>query len=314
MRSRDDDGFILVAALWMLAALAALTSVYAVYAMQTAPSAALPEERLQAEAALRAGVELCAYRQLSWPKSVRPDFGAFSAQVGAARIDVVYRSESARIDLNESPHDAIAGLFHELGAPTAAAASLADRVVAWRSKLAQDARQQEATIYAKAGLAYGPPGAPFDSPLELALLPGMTRDLANRAGPYVTVFGADMIDPLVADPVVLAALPGATPSLVGALARRAQRAASRRRDALPDRRSAQGIRRACAQQSRARRDSRHVERPARARRSRSGNRRRSDEALRYPVLARRFRRRLKALAPRLLSRCNQTCSATMASG
>lgn len=217
MRSRDDDGFILVAALWMLAALAALTSVYAVYAMQTAPSAALPEERLQAEAALRAGVELCAYRQLSWPKSVRPDFGAFSAQVGAARIDVVYRSESARIDLNESPHDAIAGLFHELGAPTAAAASLADRVVAWRSKLAQDARQQEATIYAKAGLAYGPPGAPFDSPLELALLPGMTRDLANRAGPYVTVFGADMIDPLVADPVVLAALPGATPSLVGAL-------------------------------------------------------------------------------------------------
>ena len=217
MKGRSEEGFILIAALWMLAALAALTSAYAVYAMQTAPSAALPEQRLRAEAALRAGVELCAYRQLAWPKGARPDAGAFSTEVGAARVDVAYVSESARVDLNQSPHEVLAGLFHALGAKPAAAAALADRVVAWRGKLAESARQQEAAIYAKAGLRYRPPGAGFDNPLDLALLPGMTQALAARAAPYVTVFGADTVDPLVADPLVLAALPGATPAVVDAL-------------------------------------------------------------------------------------------------
>ena len=217
MKGRGQDGFILVAALWVIAALAALASAYALFAARTAPSAALPEERLRAEAAIRAGLELCAFRQLAWPKPTRPDAGAFSAEVGASRVEVAYRSESARIDLNAAPRDMIAGLFARLGLTPAAAGFLADRVVAWRSRPKDDQRQSEAAIYAKNGLAYGPPGAPFDNALEIALLPTVSPALAERALNYVTVFGAAKIDPLVADPLVLSALPGATPDAVRGL-------------------------------------------------------------------------------------------------
>ncbi|MDE3176976.1 MAG: general secretion pathway protein GspK [Pseudomonadota bacterium] len=210
---RADDGFVLIAVLWMLAALAALASAYAVYAARTAPSAALPEERLRAEAALRAGVELCAFRQLAWPKPARPDAGAFSTQVGTSRLDVVYRSESARIDLNAAPRAVLAGLFQQLGATGANAGFLADRIVAWRGRLKDSERRQEAAIYAKAGLSYGPLGAPFDNALDIALLPGMSPALVARALGFVTVFGAAKIDPLIADTVVLAALPGMTPRI-----------------------------------------------------------------------------------------------------
>ena len=211
---RGDDGFVLVAVLWMLAALAALASAYAVFAVETAPSAALPEQRLQAEAALRAGVELCAYRQLSWPRASRPDAGAFSTQVGIARVDVVYRSETGRVDINSAPPELLAALFQQLGVAADAAGQLADRIVAWRAKLKDSARRLEGAIYAKAKLPYGPVGAPFDNALEIALLPGMSPDLAARALRYVTIYGGSKIDPLVADPLVLAALPGATADIV----------------------------------------------------------------------------------------------------
>ena len=211
---RGEDGFVLIAVLWLLAALAALASAYAVFAVETAPSAALPEQRLRAEAALRAGVELCAYRQLAWPKPARPDGGAFSAEVGEARLDVVYRAETARVDLNAAPHDVLAGLFAQSGASRDVALFLADRVVAWRSRLQPSQMRQEAAIYRKAGLSYAPLGAPFDNTLDIALLPGMTPALAARALPYLTIFGAAKIDPLIADPLVLAALPGATKPLI----------------------------------------------------------------------------------------------------
>lgn len=207
---RGEDGFVLIAVLWMLAALAALASAYAVFAVRTAPSAALPEQRLRAEAALRAGVELCAYRQLAWPKPARPNGGAFSTQIGTSRIDVVYRAETARVDLNAAPRDMIAALFQQLGAPDATAGFLADRIVGWRGRLKEGEKAPEAAIYRKAGLGYGPLGAPFDNALEIALLPGMSPELAARALRFVTIYGAAKIDPLIADPVVLAALPGMT--------------------------------------------------------------------------------------------------------
>jgi len=211
---RDDEGFVLIAVLWMLAALAALVSTFSFYAMSTTPSAMLPEERLRAEAALRAGVELCAFRQLAWPKSARPDAGVFSTQVGASRIDVDYRSENARVDLNAAPPKLIAGLFEKLGATNTSADLLADRIVAWRGQLKESERRKETAIYTKAGLSYGPLGAPFDNTLEIALLPGMTPGFVARALPFVTIFGRATIDPLAAGSVVLSALPGATPDTI----------------------------------------------------------------------------------------------------
>lgn len=218
MNARDESGFVVVAVLWLLAALAALASAYAVFAINTAASVYLPQERMRAEQAIMAAVELTAYRQLAWPKPARPDQGAFSTRLGVARIDVAYRSESARVEVNAAAHDVLAGVFAIAGAKGADAQFLADRIVAWREPPKEESKRAEAAIYRKAGLSYQPVGAPFDNVLELALLPKMEPALLARALPLLTVYnGTAKVDPLVADAAVLAALPGMTAKIQSAL-------------------------------------------------------------------------------------------------
>jgi general secretion pathway protein K len=216
MSARGESGFVLVAALWMLTALATLTLAYAAFVRRTAPEAAAPEDRLRAEAALRAGVALCAFAELDQPKPARPDLGTLSARVGDARIDIRFRTENARLDLNDAPKEALSGLFAQLGAGAETAEFLAERIVAWRAKLKPEERAREAAIYRKAGLAYAPLGAPFDNALEISRLPGVTPALARAALPYLTVFGGAKIDPLAADPLVLSATPGMTAAAAAA--------------------------------------------------------------------------------------------------
>jgi hypothetical protein len=77
---RADDGFILIAVLWLLAALATLASICFVCAIETAVASRVPDDRLQAEVAPRAGVELTAYRALIAPKPQRPTYGVFETK------------------------------------------------------------------------------------------------------------------------------------------------------------------------------------------------------------------------------------------
>ena len=213
-----DDGFVLIAVLWILATLAALASAYSVFAAHTTANVYLPEENLKADAALRGAIELIAYRQLAWPIAARPSQGAFKTRLGAAAINVVYRAESARVDVNAAPRRVLAGLFAQIGAGSSSAAFLADRIVAWRRRLQEPEQRSEAEIYRKAGLGYSPPGAPFDNVLELAALPGMSPQLLARALPFLTVYNSSgVIDPLIATPAVLAAVPGLTPQMRDAL-------------------------------------------------------------------------------------------------
>jgi general secretion pathway protein K len=218
MRAHAQRGFVLVAVLWMLAALAALASAYEVFAVNTAASAYLPQERVRADAAIRAGAELAAYRQLSWPRQVRPNHGAFSAQMDETRIDVVYRSESARVDINGAPKEVIVGALTAAGASSTNASFIADRIVAWRTRLSGADRIAEAAVYRKAGLPYGPVNMPFENVLELALLPNMSPAVLARALPLLTTFSPrGKIDPLVADPKVIGAIPGMTPKILSDL-------------------------------------------------------------------------------------------------
>jgi general secretion pathway protein K len=207
-----------VAVLWMLAALAALASAYSMFAINTAASIYLPEQRVKADAAIRAAIELTVYRQLAWPNAARPSRGVFAAKLGAIAINVDYRAESARIDLNAARRDLLTGLFAKVGATSTTAEYLADRIVAWRKRLTEAERRSEQTIYNQAGLSYSAAGAPFDNVLELAALPRMSPQLLARALPYLTVYnGSGAIDPQIADPLVLGAIPGMTPKIESAL-------------------------------------------------------------------------------------------------
>ena len=210
-----EDGFILVAVLWLLAGLAGLAAIYMTYALNSASASFLPAERLQAEAAIRSGVALAAYQVLAAPEATRPTHGAFEARLGPANLVVRYRSEAARIDLNAAPKALLAAVLGALGAPPDDADKGADRILGWRGSGDAQAKAQEAASYKAAGLAYGPRQGPFDSTLELGLVMGLSPTLVAKLLPLVTVYGAQSkIDVANADPLLLSALPGMTPDLM----------------------------------------------------------------------------------------------------
>jgi general secretion pathway protein K len=207
-----EAGFVLVAVLWMLAALASLALVYSAYTANTAVASHVFDDRLQAEASIRAGLELAVYRQLTVPQRERPAEGRFSARVGRTTVAVRFRSEAARIDLNAAPPELLAGLFVAVGVPSDRAKTFADRVVAWRTRGEANAVSKEAKLYVDKHVPYPPRQAPFDNVLELSLLPDIPRPIVEKVLPIATVFsGRGDVDVRVADPLALMALPGMTP-------------------------------------------------------------------------------------------------------
>ena len=213
----SQRGFIVVAALWLLAALAALASVASAYMAQSAVALATFDAATQLEMLTTAGIELAAY-ELSAPATVRrPTHGGFNFELANSKVIVEYMSESARINLNMASRTMIAGLFATLGAPPEAASQYADRVVAWRSAPRANAQDEEDGLYRAAGLKYLPRRGPFNSADELSLVLDLPAALVERALPFVTVYsGMGEINVLDAAPEVVAALPGMTPARLDA--------------------------------------------------------------------------------------------------
>lgn len=211
-RAAGRQGFVLVAVLWMVAALATLAAVFSIYVSRTAAASHVADDRLQAEAAIRSSVDLAADQLLSAPEGAIPTHGQLQARVGKISVAVRYESEAARIDLNAAPKELLAGLFEAIGASETDSAEYADRIVGWRQPPAPAGLNTEAADYVGAGLAYPPRQQPFADTLELALVLGIPRPVVDRVLPFVTIFnGHPEIDVLDAAPEVVAALPGMTP-------------------------------------------------------------------------------------------------------
>lgn len=211
-RERSRDGFIVVAVLWMLGALATLASIYAVYVINTATAMGVNDQRVQAEGLMTAALELTTYRLTATDADNRPSRGEFAFRLGRAAVAVDFRSEAGRIDLNSAPKELLTGLFAGLGAKYSNAEYYAERVIGWRTAQDPDQRNEEASAYRTAGLAYGPRQGPFGHVGELALVLGLPPFLVERALPFVTVFsGRAEINIVAAAPEVVAAVPGMTP-------------------------------------------------------------------------------------------------------
>jgi general secretion pathway protein K len=208
-RTYRDDGFIVVAVLWLLAMLAALISIYAIYVANAAVSLSVNDDRLQADALTSAALELTAYQLTAVDEKSRPTKADFAFRMGRAQVAVAFRSEAARIDLNTAPKELLTGLFATLGARYEDAGYDADRIIGWRSKVEDAGQDNEAAAYRTAGLSYAPRQGPFASVGELWLVLGLPPALVERALPLVTVFsGLPTINILDAPPAVVAALPG----------------------------------------------------------------------------------------------------------
>jgi general secretion pathway protein K len=208
----DARGFIVVAVLWILAALSALVLIYLSYVTNTAVVVAAGTDRVQGEALVDAGVELAAFQLASVRDLARPSSGTFNARVGAGRVVVTFRSEAARIDLNAAPKGLLAGLMIGLGANPSDAASYAERIMAWRTPTESADDDPENSFYRTSGVQYLPRHAPFPQAEELWLVRGIPPLVIEKMLPFVTVFSnLASINALDAAPQVLAALPNMTP-------------------------------------------------------------------------------------------------------
>jgi general secretion pathway protein K len=208
----SERGFVLVAVLWLLAALAALAVIFSLYLANSARALALNDAALEAEALVSGAVELSAYQLQLAGENARPAKGAFRTQLNGAELAVSFVSETARIDLNAAPKELLAGLLSALGASEEDANQSADRIVAWRTKPTTETAGNEDALYRAAGRTYSPRQAPFAHVNELGLVLGIPPALVERALPFVTVFSrASGVDVLTAEPEVIAALPGMTP-------------------------------------------------------------------------------------------------------
>jgi general secretion pathway protein K len=219
----SERGFVVVAVLWLLAALAALVVIFSVYLSNSARALAVTDEAVQADGLVSAGVELTAYQLQLAGEDARPAQGSFHTRLSGVDLAVTFLSEAARIDLNAAPKELISGLFTVLGASAEDASEYADRVVGWRTKATQDGTAKpnsagpdsagkEDALYRAAGRTYSPRQAPFAHVNELALVLGPPPALVARALPYLTVFsGAAGVDAKTAPAEVIAALPGMTP-------------------------------------------------------------------------------------------------------
>lgn len=216
--AESNSGFIIVAVLFIIAALATLVGVFSLYAANTAVPMRVHEDRLRSEALITAAIELTALRFLGVDDETRPGSGAFSFQMGGADIAVAFRTEHARIDLNLASKALLSGLFRTLGAPPEDADYAADRIVGWRQKADPPSPNKEAEIYKTAGLNYEPRQAPFQNTAELGFVLGLSPALVKRALPFVTIFnGRAEIDVTEAPAEVVAALPNISPDVVGAI-------------------------------------------------------------------------------------------------
>jgi general secretion pathway protein K len=209
-----ERGFIIVAVIWILAALAALVVIYSIFVTNTVAVIAGTADRVENEAAVSSAVEMTSYQLLSQEEKARPTSGRFDGRIGSVRISTVFVSEAARIDLNLASKDLLAGLMAGLGVDSDQANDLADRIVGWRkpTTVANADDDPENTIYLNAGLNYLPRHAPFPHVDELRLVYGMPPPLANSLMPFVTVYsGRSSINIRDAAPQIVAALPNMSP-------------------------------------------------------------------------------------------------------
>jgi general secretion pathway protein K len=250
-----SGGFILVATLWILAALATLAVIFSIYVAKSAVSLSLSDSDIQTDALVYAALELTAY-QVSTPKAedapgasppgpstpgappaaapARPNAdappppprGDFSFRLGRANVAVSFLPETARIDINAAPPELLASFFTALGVPRQQAEQYVQRIAGWITAPKQTGTQtvvsqdkDEEALYRAAGRSYAPRGAPFAHIDELYLVVDIPLAIIERAKPFLTVYsGKSQIDVLDAAPEVVAAIPGLTPNIIQSLA------------------------------------------------------------------------------------------------
>lgn len=239
--ANSRSGSALLVVLIFLGAVAILAAVAARSVSSAALELSSARSEAQIESDLRAGIELGAAAILNLEDGMRR--ASASADLSDRRLTVVVTNERARIDLNRAKVDVLTALLKSIDLDQTEAASLAANVVAWRGgdrkepggpmQTDQHFGAPSQSLASNSTLGLGSTSSPglagkqpspptvtirfFSHPFQLAMVPGFSMELVRRLFPLVTVAnGANAINPFIAAPGVLGALPGVSNSDVDA--------------------------------------------------------------------------------------------------
>jgi len=223
---RGSRGSALLVVLVMLGIIAILVTVASRSISGAAREMSVARSVSTSQADLYAGVELGVAAIQKLGENMR--VAEASAELAGRRISVRITNERGRIDLNVAPKSMLSALFVALGVDKNESDSLAKEIDEWRGGSASQklsaGTQENSTQRSLPGLntfsmSTERQNAPtqrigtrfFIHPVQLASVPGFTKQLVKSVLPFVTVGnGLPKIDPYIAPKQVLEALPGAT--------------------------------------------------------------------------------------------------------
>ena len=211
MKNRHSQrGSILLAVLFLSGLLGLFAAVAASVMHAAADSSRAFAETVRGDEAMRSAIEYIVARTGS---SLAQSRGVAVVGVGRTNVAVTVREETARIDLNHAEPEMLTNIFVQVGIPEETARMYAARIADWRDEddKVTGGLGAERGNYRAAGRTDGPRNGRFIHVAELALVLGISARAAAAVAPYVTVAsGKDKINPMLADPPVLAAIPGMT--------------------------------------------------------------------------------------------------------
>lgn len=243
MRGRRDRGVALVSVLWvsflltMIAASIAQTIRVQIQTTHNARSSAIARTMADGVVTL-AALDL---RELRRDATWRADGRETVYEMPGGRVSVSIWDEGGKIDLNRAAEPLLSSLFIANGVSEEKTWTLVDAIADWRDR--DDLTRvngAEDRDYRQSGLEYGAKDRPFERVAELRRVMGMSNELYRRVAPALTVYsGQRGVDPEVAPPAVLQALPGITEEDVMEASRQKMRGTgrvSRLRDLVSSRR------------------------------------------------------------------------------
>lgn len=219
--SSSQRGIALVVVLWLVALLA-LMAVSQTAAVRTETQVVGNlVEAANARAAAYAGLQL-AIVDLAKPLPAREmsaDGSFYTLGFTSAQLFISISDESGKVDLNAAPGTLLDVLLAASEVEAGRREALVAAILDWRDRdKLRRLNGAEEEDYRAAGLDYGPRNGPFQSLEELALVRGFDASLFHALAGNLTIYsGSAAVNPAVAPPGVLQALPGYGDEESGAL-------------------------------------------------------------------------------------------------
>jgi len=197
----SERGAVLVSTLLILTLLVFVMASIAWLIVNRSSVIAMEQDQVAVENLTMSGLETGVYRVMSLPID-RAVEGHDRVVLSQGQVDIVWRGENARMDLNTAPKHWIEALIKAVGSPSDDADAITRDIVERRKE--PTSKKLPSTNTERQG--------PFAHPAELLSVNGMSPALYHRLAPFITLYSSwPSMDPRIASETLLSHLPEMTP-------------------------------------------------------------------------------------------------------